>query len=303
MFFQAIPDTGYSISHWTLNGELLSGHMADSLHMPELEEDLDVGVAFEMFYYQVDYFVDGNHGTLEAHAGETSVHPGDTVQQGQDLLFTATPDDGYRVLQWTLNGEEISNHTDLTYLYKELDQEVDVSVSFEPIYHQVDYYVDGNHGTLEAHTGETPVYPGDEVQQGKNVAFTAEPDPGFRVKAWHQNGALMDDQTGNTFEIISLDDDAMVSVSFEQAVSIGEINEPEINIYPNPAKEHIYVEAGVEVSHIQLMDIRGHIIDEVDVYDHKTSLYIRNLTPGIYLLRIETDEETLHRRVQVVNQR
>jgi len=253
-------------------------------------------------HLMVHFAAENGHGDIHAFANGHEIDPGSSVPEGADILFQAHPDEGFDILHWTVNGEAWEDHATDSLHIPNLEKNLEVTVTFDTIRHQVDFYVDGNHGSLEAHAGDTPIHPGDEVQQGADVFFTALPDPGFRVEAWYHHGTPVEDLTENHFEILAIDEDATVSVSFEEAVNTGDLADPGIKAYPNPATDHIYLEAGVVIGHWQLLDIRGQIVDEAQVNARKTILNLENIRPGSYLLLIETDGASTHKRIQVINQ-
>ncbi|UTD03961.1 hypothetical protein E4N80_07360 [Treponema denticola] len=67
--------------------------------------------------------------------------------------------------------------------------------------HTVSFSVEGAGGTLKARAdgiAETDVSP-ITVEQGKTVTFTAEPAAGYVVKEWKVDGAVVTDNTSNTY--------------------------------------------------------------------------------------------------------
>ena len=72
----------------------------------------------------------GGGGTLTAKIGETEIKTDTTVEQGKTVTFTATPDKGYKVKGWTLDGNAV-NGTAETYTLA-VTQSATITVSFEP---------------------------------------------------------------------------------------------------------------------------------------------------------------------------
>ncbi len=56
-----------------------------------------------------------------------------------------------------------------------------------------------------------------------------------------------------------------------------------IRLFPVPAKDHIFIETNFPVSEIILTDITGKII----IRTNKTSVDIRGLEQGVYLLKAQ----------------
>ena len=59
--------------------------------------------------------------------------------------------------------------------------------------------VDGANGTLKATVDGSEINSGNEVEKGKSVVFTAEPDAGYEVKEWKVDGAVVTGNTSNTY--------------------------------------------------------------------------------------------------------
>lgn len=83
--------------------------------------------------YTVTYSVVGNNGTLAAaDADGNPVNSGDEVEEGEVITFTATPEEGYTVKEWTLNGTPVDNLYDSEYTLT-ITEDVAVTVEFEII--------------------------------------------------------------------------------------------------------------------------------------------------------------------------
>ncbi|EPF47545.1 hypothetical protein HMPREF1222_00447, partial [Treponema vincentii F0403] len=83
--------------------------------------------------YAITFGVDGGvGGTLKATVGETEINSGDKVEHGKTVTFTATPDTGYRVKGWTLDGTAIAEAGTNTEYTLTVTKPAAVTVSFEP---------------------------------------------------------------------------------------------------------------------------------------------------------------------------
>ena len=175
--------------------------------------------------HAVTFSVDGANGTLKATVGGTEISSGDTVEQGKTVVFTATPDSGFHVKGWTLDGNPV-NGTNSSYSFT-VTKAAEVKVSFEsdstplPQY-AVTFSVDGGNGTLKAkadgvaETATSPI----NVEKGKTVTFTAVPAAGYEVKEWQIFGAGMvfeagTGTAGNNTAKVNLKGNLTVKVSFK----------------------------------------------------------------------------------------
>ena len=175
--------------------------------------------------FAVTFSVDGGNGKLKAKAEgvtETAASP-INVEKGKSVTFTATPDSGYRVKGWTLDGKAV-NGTNNSYTLA-VTKAVNVKVSFEntpPTLCTVNFSVDGGNGTLKAkadgvpETETSPI----NVEKGKTVTFTAVPAAGYEVKEWQIFGTGMvfeagTGTAGNNTAQVNLKGNLTVKVSFK----------------------------------------------------------------------------------------
>ena len=179
--------------------------------------------------FAVAFSVDGANGTLKAKADggtETAASP-ITVEKGKTVTFTATPDSGYRVKGWTLDGTAV-NGTNNSYAFS-VTKAVNVQVSFEsnstPLSkYTVTFSVDDGNGKLKAkadggtETAASPI----SVEKGKTVTFTATPKSGYKVDKWTITGGTFESGTGtegNLTAKVTITADTKVNVSFKTATT------------------------------------------------------------------------------------
>ena len=81
----------------------------------------------------------------------------------------------------------------------------------------VTFDVEGGNGSLAATIDDVAIASDDEVAEGSNVVFTADPDPGYQVKVWTLNGVAVAGNTSNEYILEDLSENAEVTVEFELA--------------------------------------------------------------------------------------
>ena len=109
---------------WTIENGKLPG-FGSAVNMPDHLTSLEFVVTFSV--------VNPIGGTLTAKAVETVITSGDEVERGKNIIFTATPSDGYRVKEWKLNSVIVSNIITPTYTHEDLKEAITVTVEFEGI--------------------------------------------------------------------------------------------------------------------------------------------------------------------------
>lgn len=79
--------------------------------------------------YTVTFGVSQGNGEISAAVGGFAIVTGAGVERGKDVVFTATPDSGYKVSDWLLNGVSTGT-SELTYTVSGLGADTDVKVAF-----------------------------------------------------------------------------------------------------------------------------------------------------------------------------
>ena len=173
--------------------------------------------------HAITFSVEGGNGTLTAAVGGAEINSGDKVEQGKTIVFTATPDSGFHVKGWTLDGKAV-NGTNSSYSFT-VTKPATVKVSFEntplPQY-AVNFSVEGGNGTLKAKADGVPETEASpiNVEKGKTVTFTAFPAAGYEVKEWQIFGTGMAFEAGtgtagNNTAKVNLKGNLTVKVSFK----------------------------------------------------------------------------------------
>jgi len=94
--------------------------------------------------YEVTFSVVGGHGSLSAQIdGGAAITSGDFVDAGKKINFTASPEAGYQVKEWVLNGTPVGGNTTNDFSIDNLQETSNVTVEFEliPIQYTVTFTV------------------------------------------------------------------------------------------------------------------------------------------------------------------
>ncbi len=153
----------------------------------------EYGHAFAL-YYEVRFLDDDEEETLLGM---------DLVPAGRDATAPAPPEqDGRSFSGWDTGFLNVEEDLDIVALY-DLNAYV------------VTFAVLGGNGTLTARVDGESIRTGDAVSAGKDVAFWARPDDGYRVKQWRLNGTILEEETARSFSWNDLQDPVIVRVVFE----------------------------------------------------------------------------------------
>ena len=65
----------------------------------------------------------------------------------------------------------------------------------------------------------------------------------------------------------------------------------EIRVYPNPATDHIYIEAKVPITTVELYSVDGKIIKKVNAGSNNLNFSLDQIRPGMYFLSVQTNKK------------
>lgn len=136
--FTASPASGYELDAWVIDGQEDETITGLTYSIDNLTQNVDVAVRFKAIppvTYSVVFGViavdDDPHGALEASSQSVSINSGDRLNEGSSIVFVASPNNGYRVKAWAVNGEPIADFTEVAYTILSLSKDVVVTVEFE----------------------------------------------------------------------------------------------------------------------------------------------------------------------------
>jgi len=164
----------------------------------------------------------------------------------------------------------------------------------------VTFNVNGDNGTLIAEVDDVEITSGDEIEEGKNVVFTATADAGYQIKEWTVNSEVVTDYTESVYTVEDLSDVMSATVEFEINTGIENRLESEIVMYPNPARSTATIISETKINEISVFSVVGNIILNESVVNNKQyNLNVSALNSGIYFIKIVTDNGIVTKRLQI----
>lgn len=191
--FTAVPPAGQNVTGWTVNGEAVAGNgntltwtvENGCLTKPNVTE-YHVEAQFSAGEYEVTYSQPAG-GTLSA-----SVAAGTQVNGGTKVAFTAEPDKGYEIDEWTVNGHSVAN-SGSTYTLNVTENST-VAVTFKAMV-PVSAVPNGRNGSIAITANGKTITDG-YVSSGSDVTFTITPEnTDDMVQAWQVNGSTVAEMT------------------------------------------------------------------------------------------------------------
>lgn len=183
--FTAQPETGYEVDQWLVNGEeKQSGRTTFNYTAASGNTGAAITVTFRQIEYQVEWTATHGTVTLPGHTGESA-----TIRGGDELRFTASPADGYTLIDWKVNGERQNSHATSFQWTVPNGAAMSPAVStfvIEPVFSRGTYAVTitkPDHASITANKQNLSAVTG-----GEEVTFTAAPEDGYILIGWTVNG-------------------------------------------------------------------------------------------------------------------
>ena len=196
--FTAAPDDGYRVQEWRVNDEVYqesgAAFIGTQLVLRGVDEEKTVMVQFMPLGDKITASA-GEHGRITgAMAGGTeqvgNIASGFTLAEGASVTFTAEPDTGYEVEQWSVNGTPVSGETDSTYTYTAGSAGAVITVAFRPVEYTVSWTAEHGTVTADGYSGSAA-----SIRGGTQVTFTAAPHNGYVFDHWTIDGETLTNET------------------------------------------------------------------------------------------------------------
>ena len=210
--FTAVPDAGYNVSKWFLNGEEVSNQ--PTLTITDDMVDQHVEVQFDLVGQQILYSITGMSDKAELDAtftpsgGNAQTFPSGNrpTTNGVVTLTVINLDPNYEVEGWYVNGEKQEGQNGLVFEYQvTVDVGAEISVNLVRCSYPVTF--SAVEGTVTASAGENPIASGDILVGDTEITFTATPaEPtGYTFQYWLVNGEISE-VTEETLTLILTED-------------------------------------------------------------------------------------------------
>ena len=81
----------------------------------------------------------------------------------------------------------------------------------------------------------------------------------------------------------------------------GRVETPEVNIWPNPASDRVFVEVKetTVLPRFSILDLSGRVVLEGQMSEHKQALDVSSFKPGIYLVKFQAEDQVWTRKLNL----
>lgn len=269
----ATPNSGYLFVNWTKNGNVVSTSNSFSFNVTE-NATYVAHFEEEIVVYNITALADPAEGGVVSGSGYFA--------QGLECTLTATPNSGYVFLNWTKNGNIVSNSPSFSFNVIE-------NATYIAHFHQI-YSI-----TVGANPTEGGVVTGGGTYlQGEVATVIVIPNPNYEFLSWTENGVEVSTATSYSF-VVTGNRQLVANLSFVDAV--GDVTDARVMLFPNPAHDRLTVECEEPIRQYEVFSLTGDLVIQTkDVFVNQLELDVKALPAGVYLLRLTSDRAVLTRR-------
>ena len=278
--FNVMPDKGYIVDKWTVNGEEVHSREVNS-YDASFDETSEVKVTFRKPKLTI---APAEGGKVVALVGDKEVSNDADVALGANVSIEATPDAGYELTALTANDKDI-----LAAKSFAMKGDTKVVATFTKKAQPTTYKVtlkDNEHGkiTIKEKVDLNAVPEGTKL----TVEAKGANDQCELTKLTANGEDILKDMT------FTVTEDVTVVAEFVDHTGLDAATAATLSLYPNPAKEYAIVAGLVPKATVALYTLEGQLITRLRA-DRSGSLQIdlNALSDGTYLVITESASQRL----------
>ena len=263
----ATPNEGYKFVNWTENDTVVSGE-AEFTFVVKGDRNL---VANFVTLHEITASVNDENFGAVAGAG--------VYGYGEEVTLTATPNEGYKFVNWTENDTVVSGEAEYTFVVK---GNRNLVANFELLTYEVTASVNEENFGAVAGAG---VY-----GYGEEVTLTATPNEGYKFVNWIENDTVVSGEAEYTFVVKG---NRNLVANFVSTESIDELT-ASFRLYPNPANDKLNIVTETEIEEVVVYDAFGR--QQLAVSCQQSAISVSGLNAGVYFVMIKTSEGVVTKR-------
>ena len=269
----ATPADGYKLTALTANGTNILATKKLSV-----KEDTEIKATFAKKKNYTVTFTPEGEGKLTATRNGEPFTSGSLAYEGDKIVITAQPAEGYQIDKWLIGKEEIevTLYTGKTTFECTVGTaDVLIKATFTKKTFAVTFTQEGE-GTITA-TGATDL---NAVPYGTELTIVATPAAGYKLTALTANGK--DILSTKQFIVKGATE---VKATFIDHTGVETIGEQTVRIYPNPAQTFVLIEGLQPASQVSLYSMTGEQLYTGQTDQQGTlRIDLTALSDGVYLL-------------------
>lgn len=222
--FAAVPDFGYMVKEWTVNGKVVEGNLTNTLTIDSLDENTVVTVALEEYR---GFVIPGNGKGYTVKidqrnpADTYSLAPDTEIRRGGSVTFTVVPEPDYAIKTVSVarGDAAITSNSDgsVTVAISNVQEDIDLSVE---VLTGIPLTIEtAENGTVTVSREGVSLKNGVNVIAGDELVITGKPDSGYRLSTLTVNGAAF--RSGDIYTIADTETALIVAATFDAQSSGG----------------------------------------------------------------------------------
>lgn len=268
----ANANPNYSFENWTENGTQVSANSTYSFTVTG-NRTLVANFSYSPTGYVINATAEPSYGGLVSGAG--------TYNQGRTCTLIATPNPNYDFVNWTEGGNVVS--TSPTYSFT-VNGNRTLVAHFESQVYTISVSANPSDGGT--------VYGGGDYSAGITCHLIAVPNNNYSFLNWTENGVAVSSESDYSF-VVTGNRTLTANFVFYDAIEESTNN---IMVYPNPTNDVVFIK-GCEVSKVEVYDLMGQFLLSKENLGENTTISLRHLSSGLYLLRLYADDDIVIVRV------
>lgn len=200
--FTVIPDDCYQIGTVTVNGNAVTLDANNSYTIQNVTTEQTINATFTQISYTITASA-GNGGTI-SNVGSTSVNCGD------DITYTITPDEGYMISDIEVDGQSVGSEN--SYSFTNVTSDHTISATFEiiPAGEVVIVVNADTEGGSVSPTGTQT------ITEGEDFTFTVTPDACYEIGIVTVNGNEVSLDENNSYTIANVTEPQNINATFNR---------------------------------------------------------------------------------------
>ena len=268
----ATPTVPYIFVNWTKNGVQVSTNATYTFTVTESAT------------YVAHFVVESFTITALANPTEGGVVTGSgTYETLDECTVTATANEGYDFVNWTENGNVVSNEAAYTFT---VTADRTLVANFELMTFEITASADPVEAASISGIGT--------YNYGDEVTLTFDRNEDWAFQNWTENGEVVSEET--TFTFIATENRNLIA-NFLFTEGIGE-NSIAAKVYPNPTKGEFTLE-GESLSHVRIVNAYGQTVYNAKVEGEQIRIDLSQMGKGIYMMHIEANGGHAVRKIVV----
>lgn len=133
-------------------------------------------------------------------------------------------------------------------------------------------------------------------EDGQYATLKAIPNPGESFLGWKENGVTVNNNLEYTFYAY---ESRQLEACFT-GVGVEENAELGLEVYPNPVKDVVRIEAAQPIQQVTLLGINGVLLEDRKTNARNVELNLEGYSKGIYVVRIVTEDGVATQKINLI---